>query len=132
MEKKTTWRTPPAPIPETEITKTLESEVVVVGVSKDSKNRPMFLRLKMIPNVTTKALRNVVDQCVQKGSTIECDGYRSYPGLENVTVDASKYEPGDLKWAHTAIGNFKSFLLGTYHGNCGDYQPCLDEFCFRF
>lgn len=31
MEKKTTWRTPPAPIPEAEITKTLESEVVVVG-----------------------------------------------------------------------------------------------------
>lgn len=109
-----------------------EREKMAVAVSKDSKNRPMFLRLKMIPNITTKALQNVVDQCVQKGSTIECDGYRSYPGLENVTVDASKYEPGDLKWVHTAIGNFKSFLLGTYHGSCGDYQPYLDEFCFRF
>ena len=58
--------------------------------------------------------------------------FRSYSGLENVTVDASKYEPGDLKCFHTAIVNFKSFLLGTYHGSCGDYQPYLDEFCFRF
>ena len=31
MQEKTTWRTPPVPIPESEITKTLESEVVVVG-----------------------------------------------------------------------------------------------------
>ena len=43
----------------------------MVGVSKDSKNRPMFLRLKMIPNITTKMLQNMVDQCVQNGSTIE-------------------------------------------------------------
>ena len=86
----------------------------------------------MIPNITTRALQNVVDQYVQKGATIECDGYRSYPRLENVTVDASKYKPGDLKWVHVAIGNLKSFLLGTYHGSCGNYQPYLDEFCFRF
>ena len=109
-----------------------ERAKMAVAVSKDSKDRSMFLRLQMIPDVTTKTLQNVVNQYVQKGSTIECDGYRSYPGLENVTVDASKYAPGDLKWVHAAIGNFKSFLLGTYHGSCGNYQPYLDEFCFRF
>lgn len=49
----------------------------------------MFLRLKMIPNITTKMLQNMVDQCVQNGSTIECDGYRSYSGLENVTYVVS-------------------------------------------
>lgn len=109
-----------------------ERAKMAVAVSKDSAGRPKFLRLRMIPNITTKTLQNVVDQYVQNGSTIECDGYRSYPSLKNVTVDASKYEPGDLKWVHAAIGNFKSFLLGTYHGSCGDYQPYLDEFCFRF
>lgn len=109
-----------------------ERAKMAVAVSKDSMGRPKFLRLRMIPDITTRTLQNVVDQYIQKGSTIKCDGYRSYPGLENVTVDASKYEPGDLSWVHTAIGNFKSFLLGTYHGSCGDYQPYLDEFCFRF
>ena len=49
-----------------------------------------------------------------------------------VFVDASAYETGDLKWVHVAIGNFKAFLLGTCHGSCGDYQPYLNEFCFRY
>ena len=31
--------------------------------------------------------------------------------LENVSVDASKYEIGDLEWVHVTIGSFKSFLL---------------------
>ena len=109
-----------------------ERAKMAVAVSKDSLGRPKFLKLRMIPNITTRTLQNVVDQYVQKGATIECDGYRSYPRLENVTVDASKYKPGDLKWVHVAIGNLKSFLLDTYHGSCGNYQPYLDEFCFRF
>ena len=47
-------------------------------------------------------------------------------------INRRSYEVCDLKLVHDAIGNFKSFLLGTYHGSCGDYQPYLDEFCFRF
>ena len=38
----------------------------------------------MIPNITTKMLQNMVDQCVQNGSTIECDGYRSYSGYRRI------------------------------------------------
>lgn len=109
-----------------------ERKIMAVAVSKDEKDRPMFLRLQMIPNVTTATLQNVIDNHVKQNSIIECDGYKSYPRLEHVTVNQSKYQSGDLKWVHVAIGNFKAFLLGTYHGSCGDYQPFLDEFCFRF
>ena len=105
---------------------------MAVAVSKDEKGRPQFLRLQMIPDVTTATLQRVVEDHIEVGSAIECDGLRSYAGLKNVTVNAAKYETGDLVWVHTAIGNFKAFLLGTYHGSCGDYQPYLDEFCFRF
>ena len=105
---------------------------MAVAVSKNANEHPLFLKLQIIPDVKTSTLQNVVNSCVTPGSTIECDGYKSYPKLENVSVDATKYEIGDLKWVHVAIGNFKSFLLGTYHGSCGDYQPYLDEFCFRF
>lgn len=112
-----------------------ERKKMVVAVSKaikGNKEYPLFIRLQMIPDITTDTLQNAVDTFVKHGSTIECDGYRSYPRLKNVSVDAEKYELGDLKWVHIAIGNFKSFLLGTYHGSCGDFQPYLDEFCFRF
>ena len=105
---------------------------MAVAVSKDEKNRPQFLRLQMIPDVTTKTLQGIVDQHIKPGATIACDGFVSYAGLDNVTVEASNYEVGSLQWVHIAIGNLKTFLLGTYHGSCGNYQPYLDEFCFRF
>ncbi len=110
----------------------IERQKIAVAVSRDTNEHPLFLRLLINPDVKTSTLQNVVNSCVTLGSTIECDGYKSYPKLENVSVDASKYEIGDLKWVHFAIGNFKSFLLGTYHGSCGDYQPYLDDFCSRF
>ena len=109
-----------------------ERKKMAVAVSKDEKGRPQYLHLQMIPDVTTATLQGVVDDHVEAGSSIECDGLKSYVGLKNVSVNAAKYEIGDLMWVHTAIGNFKAFLLGTYHGSCGDYQPYLDEFCFRF
>ena len=92
----------------------------------------MSLRLQLLPDITINSLQAVVNNCVKVASIIECDGFKSYYGLQNVSVNASKYESGDLKWAHVAIGTFKAFLLRTYHGSCGNYQPYLDEFYFQF
>ena len=74
-----------------------ERKKMVVAVSKDEKDRPLFLCLQMIPDLTTATLQNVVNDHVKQNSTIECDGFKSYPGLSNVSVDTSKYEIGDLK-----------------------------------
>jgi hypothetical protein len=109
-----------------------ERKKMAVAVSKTENDRPLFLRLQIIPDVSTASLQEVINGNVKPGSTIECDGLKSYPSLENVSINASNYETGDLKWVHVAIGNFKAFLLGTYHGSCGDYQPYLHEFCFRY
>ena len=109
-----------------------ERKKMAVAVSKTEDDHPIFLKLQMISDVTTATLQSVINENIKSGSTIECDGLSSYPGLENVSVNASMYGIDDLKWVHVAIGNFKAFLLGTYHGSCGDYQPFLDEFCFRF
>ena len=51
----------------------------------------------MISDVTTASLQAVINESVKTGSTIECDGYKSYPGLEKVSVNAPAYEIGDLK-----------------------------------
>ena len=88
-----------------------EREKMAVAVSKDAEDHPLFLRLQIIPDVTAKSLQNVVDTHVKPGSVIECDGNISYPKLNNVTVDASKYQNDDLKWVHIAIGFFIAFLL---------------------
>lgn len=109
-----------------------ERQKMSVAISKDEKDRPQYLHLQAIPDVTTATLQSVVNEHIAPGSRIQCDGYTSYTGLENVVIESSEYEVGNLKWVHTAISNFKAFIQGTYHGSCGNYQPYMDEFCFRF
>ena len=91
-----------------------------------------FLHLQLIGNVTTAALQKVVDEHILPHSSVISDGFRSYQSLKNVSVTSKKYECGDLKWIHIVISNFKSFIMGTYHGRCRNYQAYMDEFCFRF
>ena len=54
--------------------------------------------MRAVEDVTGKTLQQVVDKTVATGAKIECDGYRSYRKLSSVTLDAKKYEPGDLHW----------------------------------
>ena len=109
-----------------------EQPKMVAAMSKTHSGKPLFLHLQLIPDVTTRTLQSFVDTHLKAGSTVECDAYKSYSALKNVDCVSRKFETGDLKWLHTAISNFKAFILGTYHGRCQDYQPYLNEFCFRF
>ena len=108
---------------------------VVVAISKtEVKECPMYLRMQQVPNVKRVTLQEFIDSHVKDGSVVECDGYQTYTGLENVTVETKVYDSadGDLHWLHTALSNAKAFLVGTYHGRCLHLQSYLDEFCFRF
>jgi len=86
----------------------IERKKMAVAVSKTEDDHPLFLRLQLIPDVTTNSLQSVVNNCVKAGTTIECDGLKRYLGLENVSFNASKYEIGDLKWAHVKIGEYSA------------------------
>ena len=88
--------------------------------------------MKVVDDLKGKTLQQIVDQCFALQTKVECDGYRSYRGLKNVALSYNLYKTGDLHWLHTAISNFKAFLLGTYHGRCVHLQSYMDVFCFRF
>lgn len=105
---------------------------VVAAISKTESGVPLFIRMKVVEDFKGKTLQQIVDLYFTKQTKVECDGYHSYRGLENITLDHKLYEVGDLHWLHTAISNFKALLLGTYHGRCVHLQSYLDEFCFRF
>lgn len=105
---------------------------VVVAVSKTDNGIPLFARMKVVEELKGKTLQQIVDEYFAGNPKVECDGYHSYRGLENVELSYSLYEPGDLPWLHTVISNFKAFLLGTYHGRSVRMQSYMDEFCFRF
>ena len=104
----------------------------VAAVSKIENGTPLFVRMKVVDDFKGKTLQQIVDQSFTEKTKVECDGYHSYRSLENVALSYSRCEAGDLQRLHTAISNFKTFLLGTYHGRCVHLQSYMDEFCFRF
>ena len=109
-----------------------EKAQVVAALSKTEQGIPLFLRLKVVPNIQTQTLQEIITAYFEKNTVVECDGYKSYLNLKDVEVRAKKYTNGDLHWLHTALSNLKNLLRGTYHGRCAKLQPYLDEFCFRF
>ena len=105
---------------------------IVIAVSKTERRIPLFARMKLVDNIRTTTIQETVSRYVVSDTVVECDGHKSYLGLDGVQVHSKKYEIGDLKWVHKAISNLKALLLGTYHGRCTKLQAYLDEFCFRF
>ena len=111
----------------------------VIALSKDHKNRPAYLKIKMIDQVTIEEINRAAKQCVEPGSKIVSDGHSSYKKLVDHGFDheANVYYKEDkdkyLKMLHVVIGNVKKFIQGTYRGLGPAYlQSYFDEFCCRF
>jgi len=110
---------------------------IMVAISKDEKGRPQFLKMKVLDNLKGVTIGSFAKDNITLGSTIQSDAYHSYqkPLADGYTHQYEVYDSDSdmLHWLHMVVGNAKSFLLGTYHGNCRDnLQPFLDEFCYRF
>lgn len=111
----------------------------VIALSKDHKNRPQFLRIQVIDQVTIEEIQRVTKHCVRPGSRIVSDGHRSYTHVKEIGYnhEAKAYYKEDaeefLKSLHNIIANVKAYIQGTYHGLGQKYlQSYFDEFCFRF
>jgi transposase-like protein len=67
---------------------------------------------------------------------IACENRQKKAGfIAMKAVNAVNFKKVDewLPWVHIAIGNLKTFLLGTFHGVTSKYlQEYLNEFCYRF
>ena len=109
---------------------------VLVGVAVEDKGELGLgrVRLEILPDVTSSALRAFIVHCVIPGSTVRTDGIKQYEsickdGYVHVGVGRK-----DLHLAHRVISLLKRWLLGTYQGavrpGCLPYY--LDEFTFRF
>ena len=109
---------------------------IAVAVSKSSSGKPLFARMKVIPDLKGDTIASFAKQVIRPKSTIQSDAYHSYrkPLGENYDHQYQVFDSNGemLHWLHLIIGNAKSFLQGTYHGNCrGQLQSYLDEFCYR-
>lgn len=116
-----------------------EKTKVLVTVSLNKKNQPLFAKMEVVENLKTKTISDAIAKMIDPGSALRSDAYKSLINLDNyvheVIVSSENKELSEIvfKWANVLIANAKSYILGTYHGlpskHMGRY---LKEFCYRF
>jgi len=98
----------------------------------------MYLKMLYVENLNSETINQFVSNYIDEKATIITDGYRGYNNLSQRDSDHIRkaYNPDDQTYRtlHIIISNFKSFILGTYHGGIRreQLQEYLDEFSFRF
>jgi len=106
--------------------------------SIENNRYAMYLKMLYVENLNSETINQFVSNYIDEKATIITDGYRGYNNLSQRDFDHIRkaYNPDDQTYRtlHIIISNFKSFILGTYHGGIRreQLQEYLDEFSFRF
>jgi len=100
------------------------------------------IRLRRIPDASSRSLQAFVKEAIEPGSTVTTDGWEGYEGLKEagykhrarVISGSGKTASTLLPRVHRVASLLKRWLLGTHQGGVSrdhlDYY--LDEFTFRF
>jgi len=100
------------------------------------------IRLRRIPDASSRSLQAFVKEAIEPGSTVATDGWEGYEGLKGagykhrprVISGSGKTASTLLPRVHRVASLLKRWLLGTHQGGVSrdhlDYY--LDEFTFRF
>ena len=82
-------------------------------MSLDERGNPLYLKMRVIPNLKQASVKKFAHTAFADGSVIYSDGYCSYiPALEGYTHQHKSYDPdsGLLHWLHIVISNAKAFI----------------------
>lgn len=100
------------------------------------------IRLRRIPNASSRSLTGFVTSAVEPGSVVITDGWEGYEGLEKegyqhrprIIRGSGKTASALLPRVHRVASLLKRWLLGSHHGAVSRRQldGYLDEFTFRF
>jgi transposase-like protein len=110
---------------------------IMVALSKSKDGRPKYLKMQVMDCLKGETVGTFAKANIEYGSAIQSDGYHSYrkPLADGYDHQFKLFDSNTemLHWLHIVVGNMKTFLLGTYHGNCKkNLQMYLNEFCYRF
>jgi transposase-like protein len=115
--------------------------LIAIAAQEDGR-RIGRIRMKRIPDASSRSLHPFVEQSAEPGSVIHTDGWEGYSGLETkgythqVTIIRKRKESASdlLPRVHRVVSLLKRWLMGTHQGAVSpehlDYY--LDEFTFRF
>ena len=114
-----------------------EGKTAILVACEHNDGKPGFVAMKVVEGVTQNSVRQFAQQTIIPGQTLNTDGFAALRVLTEEHHHIAKITPPEmasewLPWVHVVISNFKSYLLGTYHGVSSQYmQEYLDEFCYR-
>jgi len=110
-----------------------------VLIACESKNKKAgFIAMEAVDSVCHLSVDKFVKKHLKRGQKVHSDALSALNIIEQTQDHEARVTPSYLvdewlPWVHIAIGNLKTFLLGTFHGVSGKYlQEYLDEFCYRF
>jgi len=113
-----------------------KSPILVAVENRDQ--RVGFIAMQQVCAVTKESVAKFVQHHLPPGQLVRSDALASLVAIGKTQHHAARVTPPDkagewLPWVHIAIGNLKTFLLGTYHGVSYKYlQEYLNELCYRF
>jgi transposase-like protein len=112
-------------------------KTAILVACEHNDGKPGFVAMKAVKGITQDCVRTFAEQTISPGQTLHTDAFAALKVLTEEHHHVAKVTPPELAsewlpWVHVVISNFKSYLLGTYHGISGRYvQEYLDEFCYR-
>ncbi len=113
-----------------------KTPVLVAVESKDKQAG--FIAMKAVTGVNHVTVNDFVNKHLLPLQQVHSDALPALNIIDNTQYYEARVTPKELAgewlpWVHIAIGNMKTFLLGTFHGVLGKFlQEYLDEFCYRF
>lgn len=114
-----------------------EGKTAILVACEHNNGKPGFVAMKVVEGVTQESVKQFAQQTIAPGQILNTDAFAALKVLDEEHHHIAKVTPPKmasewLPWVHIVISNFKSYLLGTYHGVSGRYvQEYLDEFCYR-
>lgn len=112
-------------------------KTAILVACEHNDGKPGFVAMKAVTNVNKENVKKFAKESIESGQILNTDAFCALKVLSEEHHHVAKVTPPELvdewlPWVHIVISNFKSYLLGTYHGVSGLYvQEYLDEFCYR-
>ncbi len=119
-----------------------QKSVVVIAIELHDPKGFGRVRMRFIPDASSKSLTSFINDVVRPGSTVCTDGWRGYNDLKSlgydheVTIVSTSEDQAHVSMpgVHNIAALLKRWILGTHQGAFSTYhlQAYLEEFTFRF
>jgi len=115
-----------------------QGKTAVLIACENRQKKAGFIAMKAVKAVNFKNVDDFVKHHLLAGQNVRTDAFRGLNIIDKTQQHEPRVTPSHkvdewLPWVHIAIGNLKTFLLGTFHGVTSQYlQEYLNEFCYRY